>query len=210
VLYWQTKALRLHPRDAKKEAAMTRYGLRGILLGASLALLLAGGVAVAQGLAVTADQECLVCYPVPEEPDHELPPDEYRVDVTTTGWDYDQLLCMRVYFNGEVISDMGCQIMPAEADPLTLIFVMPCEGLRVNLPGLAEEILTTPQYDVTDYYGEWGYCARQPDGAIACASWRLAEVCEEEFVPEPGSMILLGSGLAGLAGYASLRWRSRK
>jgi len=32
---------------------------------------------------------------------------------------------------------------------------------------------------------------------------------EEEFVPEPGTIMLLGSGLLGLAGYASLRWRSR-
>ena len=32
-------------------------------------------------------------------------------------------------------------------------------------------------------------------------------VVEEEFVPEWGSIALLGSGLAGLAGYASLRWR---
>jgi hypothetical protein len=29
------------------------------------------------------------------------------------------------------------------------------------------------------------------------------------FVPEPGSMGLLASGLVGLAGYAALRWRSK-
>jgi hypothetical protein len=34
--------------------------------------------------------------------------------------------------------------------------------------------------------------------------------CEVDFVPEPGSILLLGSGLAGLAGYAVLRWRTRE
>ena len=29
---------------------------------------------------------------------------------------------------------------------------------------------------------------------------------EDEFIPEAGSLLLLGGGLAGLAGYASLRW----
>ena len=32
----------------------------------------------------------------------------------------------------------------------------------------------------------------------------------EEFVPEPGTVALLGSGLAGLAGYVTLRWRTRE
>jgi hypothetical protein len=32
--------------------------------------------------------------------------------------------------------------------------------------------------------------------------------CEVEFVPEPGTILLLGSGFAGLAGYAALRLRS--
>jgi hypothetical protein len=45
----------------------------------------------------------------------------------------------------------------------------------------------------------------------AYVRWGALEVKEEEeFVPEPGTMALLGTGLAALSGYATLRWRSRR
>ena len=54
----------------------------------------------------------------------------------------------------------------------------------------------------------------QANSDQAVARWLASDGCgiglEPEFVPEPGAVLLLGSGLMGLAGYAGLRWRSRE
>jgi hypothetical protein len=63
--------------------------------------------------------------------------------------------------------------------------------------------------------GEWPEglfpAGEKPDvlGQV-CLAEQPVEPIEEEFVPEPGSIALLGTGLAGLGGYATLRWRSRR
>ena len=44
---------------------------------------------------------------------------------------------------------------------------------------------------------------------VAWGALAVEPCAEEEFVAEPGTLMLLGSGLAGLAGYATLRWRAR-
>jgi hypothetical protein len=197
--------------ETQEAKEMRSSCLKGALLGLSLALLLVGGAVLAQGLSVTADQDCFECWP---RSSGWPPPDDHMVELTVSGYDMGDLLCARLTIPGGEHTE-GCG-MPAQAPPCTVEIGVECTTM---LPYLGSDCWTfeAAAGDVTPsqvVYGEWVWRLWQEDDGVSAgpvyATFTFAEVCEEEFVPEPGSILLLGSGLAGLAGYATLRWRTRE
>jgi hypothetical protein len=188
--------------------------LKGTLLGLSLAVLLVGGSALAQGLSITADQDCFECWP---RTSGWPPPDDHVVELTVSGQDVADLLCVRTTMpSGE--HEQACGT-PADASPCTIQQAIECQTMGVDLYSdcwaYTADALGGDVAPSQEFYGEWVWRLWQEDDGMVTAgpvyaTFTFAEVCEEEFVPEPASVLLLGSGLAGLAGYATLRWRTRE
>jgi hypothetical protein len=184
---------------------------RGILLGVSLALLLGSSVALANGLFLDRDKPCVVC-----RPGAAAATEDQLQRFTVGGWNPDYNLCLRTKIDGVLHSDV-CMFGFPPTDPYhTEGEWFPCEwgAVPVSFEVLGQEVSVAN--GAPDPLGVWVYRLYQRDGQGQItdwdeASWLVARVCEEEeeFVPEPGSILLLGSGLAGLAGYATLRWRAR-
>jgi hypothetical protein len=196
--------------------AMKKNWLRGVLLGVSLALLLGGGAVLANGMTATVNWDCFPCWPGDWGPEAEgLPSAEYILQLSVAGLNPMLPLCSEGYFPG--VGWTGeCMGEPVGTTSYRWYMIASCEEdeFCIWVGELEDEPVIC--FDGVEY-GELRFKVWQEDDAVVVNGpvWRsaiFAEVCEveEEFVPEPGSMLLLGSGLMGLAGYATLRWRARQ
>jgi len=183
-----------------------RRSLPGSIWLAATLVLLTCGTALAQ-LSLSIQPTCIECCPL----EGLGPCPGYTAWVTSPGWQPDEALVLVLTGPGPA-GPFGTGFLGADDEgrlDLQLIFL--CEN-----PWLAEGEATLqagekywwihPQWKPGDF-GLWRLEVSGDSGAVQ-GDLLFAEDCETaEFVPEPGSLVLLGSGMAGLAFYLAHRAR---
>ena len=100
---------RIGPIIAGEEGeAMKRHWVRGLWWGVSLALLVAGGVALAEdSFFARVLKTCVDCWPGPGDPTQ----DRYLLPVELGGWDTNYDLCTRITIDG-ILFELECTKAP--------------------------------------------------------------------------------------------------
>jgi hypothetical protein len=196
--------------------AMKKHWLRGLVLGVSVGLLLTGGVALA-ATSLSVEPWCGVCCDVPVYNGgvEALPESDDFWTMTSSGWGAWDPLTLTLISPGARPPEAIAVSADGSGDMVGRLYFMCWRGddlVSTSADGFHFAIGWAAHWTEDDY-GEWTVELEGPAGKVVDTFYFAEDpsVCEAmDFVPEAGSVMLLGSGLAGLAGYATLRWRTRE